>query len=303
MSRWIHSIAGLGLIAISLSGMVGSAIRSSDSAAPIAASSPASPSPTASTIHYAIHSLPNSQVHTLLIPPGSFTVTPAVAATTQPLAAFVEQHTLAALNGGFFDPQNQQTTSYVVSQGQLVADPAQNERLVHNPDLAAYLDKILNRTEFRRYQCGQALQYDIAQHREPPPDGCVLLDALGAGPRLLPDLTLEQEGFTATDAHGTVIRDAIGSSQPNARTAIGITAKGEILWMMAAQQPRVTPSGASLPELANLMKTLGAVEAMNLDGGSSSALFYEGTTIHGKFDAQGNPVERPIKSVLLLEEL
>lgn len=301
MSRWITQIAWFGLIAASFGGIVGSlALR--HSASTVASAPVSSPASTPATIRYTVHSLPKSQVHTLLIPPVSFTVTPAVAVETASLASFVQQHdAIAALNGGFFDPQNQLSTSYVVLQGQIAADPTQNERLINNPDLSLYLDKILNRTEFRRYQCGEAVRYDIAQHREPSPTGCELLDALGAGPRLLPALTLEPEGFTATDANGTVIRDALGSNQPNARTAIGITTTGNILWVMAAQQPGVTGSGVSLPELADFMKTLGAVEAMNLDGGSSSSLFYEGTTVYGKLDEQGNPIQRPVKSVLLLK--
>lgn len=299
MSRWITPITGLCLIAASLGAIAGAlAIRSGHSSSTIAST----PVSTPATIRYTVHSLPRSQVHTLLIPPRAFTVTPAVAAETTSLETFVQQHNaIAALNGGFFDPQNQLSTSYVVLQGQLVADPTQNERLINNPDLAPYLDKILDRTEFRRYQCGQTVKYDIALHSESVPQSCVLLDALGAGPRLLPELTLEPEGFTATDTNGTVIRDALGSSQPNARTAIGITTEGSILWVMAAQQPGLSSSGLSLPELADLMKTLGAVEAMNLDGGSSSALFYEGTTIHGKIDGQGNLIKRPVKSVLLLK--
>lgn len=262
----------------------------------------ASPSSSRSvTPQYTVTSLSTSEVHVLRIPTGLYEVVPAVVAETADLNTFAQQHNaIAVLNGGFFDPQNQQSTSYVTIQGQLVADPRQNERLINNPDLAPYMAKILNRSELRRYQCNQTQRYAIALHSEPVPAGCELLDALGAGPQLLPELTSEQEGFTATDATGTVIRDALGSSQPNARTAVGITQTGDLLWVMAAQKPGVNPSGLSLPEMAEFLQTLGAKAALNLDGGSSSALFYAGTTVHGKLDAEGNPVMRPVKSVLLL---
>ena len=228
---------------------------------------------------------------------------PAISPETASLQTFIQQHrAIAAINGGFFDPQNQQSTSYVMLQGNWVADPTQNQRLMENPDLAPYLDKILNRSEFRRYQCG-SLRYAIARRQEAVPSGCRLLDALGAGPQLLPELTLEQEGFTAKDAEGNVIRDALGSSQPNARSAVGITADGSLLWVMVAQKPDVTPSGLSLPELAAWMKRQGAEAALNLDGGSSSALIYKQQSIHGKLDSDGTPIQRPVKSVLLLAPL
>lgn len=258
--------------------------------------------PEAATFRYQVHALPTSEVHTVEIPAGSqFVVTPAIAAETAPLEAFAQNGVVAILNGGFFDPQNQQSTSYVVQNQQIVGDPTENERLMQNPDLTPYLDKILDRAEFRRYQCGSLQRYDIALHSQPAPEGCQLIDALGAGPRLLPELTSEQEGFTATDANGVVIRDALGSTQPNARTAIGITPDGGLLWVMAAQKPGLPNSGLSLPELATFMQRQGIEKAMNLDGGSSSALFYVGKTIHGKIDAEGNPVARPVKSVLLLQ--
>ncbi len=206
---------------------------------------------------------------------------------------------IAALNGGFFDPVNAKSISYLIQQGKLVADPKQNERLTGNPALAPYLSQIFNRTEFRRERCGSKDQYRIVLHRDPPQLNCQLVDALGGGPRLLPDITLEQEGFRAT-ANGNVIRDAIGSDQPNARTAIGMTSNGTLVWVMVAQKSNIASSGLTLEALADFMKTLGIEQAMNLDGGSSSALYYQGKTIYGKIDDSGQPVQRPVKSVLLV---
>ncbi len=263
---------------------------------------PAIPAPSA-TIRYQVHNLPRSKVYTVLIPASKFAIVPAINPATASLEEFAQpQQSVAAINGGFFDPQNQQSTSYVVQQGQQVGDPTQNQRLIGNPDLAPYLGQILDRSEFRRYQCEQTqIRYAIARHSAEVPAGCRLLDALGAGPQLLPELTLQQEGFTATDADGNLIRDALGSSQPNARSAVGITAAGDILLAMAAQKPEVSPSGLSLPELAAFLNSQGAKTALNLDGGSSSALFYNQQTVYGKLDASGAPIQRPVKSVLLVK--
>lgn len=255
-------------------------------------------------IRYESYTLPSSLVHTLLIPAQSrFVVTAALSEQLDNLENFAQKHrAVAVLNGGFFDPQNKKSTSYVFLQGKLVADPRLNSRLMNNPDNAPYLDKILNRTEFRRYLCRETVIYGIALHREPPPASCRLVDALGGGPRLLPTLTSHQEGFLDY-SNGKIIRDALGSSQPNARTAIGITRDRSIVWVMVEQLPKApTTSGMSFQALAAFMKTLGVEQAMNLDGGSSSSLYYNGKTFYGKVNKQGNRVRRPVKSVLLVQD-
>lgn len=249
------------------------------------------------TITYQSRQLIHGTAHILSISTKQFRVTPALSASTEPLENFATRDgVIAAINGGFFDPENRQSTSFVGLNGQVVADPRQNNRLMQNPDLVPYLDKILNRSEFRSYQCGTTIAYQIRQHQDPIPAGCRSLSALGGGPRLLPDRTDQAEGFIDR-AKG---RDALGSDQRNARTAIGLTSSSTIIWVMVAQTPDITDSGATLSELAELMKSLGAETAMNLDGGSSSALYYQGKTIYGKLDQTGNPVQRPVKSVFLV---
>jgi exopolysaccharide biosynthesis protein len=258
---------------------------------------------TTAAVTYRVNSTPQAQVHVLRVPPdASFVVTPAVAATTATLTEFVATNgAIAAVNGGFFDPVNQQTTSYITLQNQLVADPAQNDRLVGNPEMQPYLEQILDRSEFRRYQCDQTVQYDITPHSAAIPAGCQLIDALGAGPSLLPDLRLVEEGF-ADVVNGEKVRDALGSDRPNARTAVGILPSGEIVLVMAAQIPDIPDSGLSLPALAEVMAGLGAAKALNLDGGSSSTLYYAGQTVYGKINEAGTHVQRPVKSALLVAE-
>lgn len=296
------TLVGLGMVVLSIS-------RSQPTSAPSSLVLPMSASSSTvmpsleQEVQYKSHILPQGIVHTLLIPAQSrFVVTPALS-ELDTLESFAQKHrAIAALNGGFFDPKNHKSTSYVVLQGKLVADPRQNERLMNNSNLAPYLDKILNRTEFRRYLCGQTVRYDIAPHQEPSPAGCRLVDALGGGPGLLPEMTLVQEGFLDV-SNGKVIRDALGSSQPNARTAVGITHDGGVVWLMVAQKPEApTTSGMSLQALADFMKTLGVEKAVNLDGGSSSSLYYKGKTFYGKVEKAGSLVKRPVKSVLLVQE-
>lgn len=256
-------------------------------------------------LHYQTYFRAQSVVHTLLIPADSrYVLTPALAPGLATLESLAQQHrAVAALNGGYFDPVNQQSTSFVVLQSELAADPRQNQRLINNPELAPYLEQILNRTEFRRYQCSPLIRYEITLHTAPVPKDCQLVSALGGGPRLLPEITLVSEGFLAFN-QGQVIRDPLASSQPNARSAVGITHDGSILWVMVAQKPEdPLASGMSLQALAALMETLGAETAMSLDGGSSAAFYYHGKTWSGKVGATGQPIVRSLKSVLLLQDL
>ncbi|MBD2245377.1 phosphodiester glycosidase family protein [Nostoc sp. FACHB-888] len=291
----MRKIKLLGLVLISLAMVLWLNFRFSTPSISTVASSPPK------TIRYFKRTLPQSIAHILLIPANSrFLVTPALSQKVATVEEFAEKHqALAILNAGFFDPANQKSTSYVILQGKLVANPKENDRLVNNPNLKSYLSQIFNRTEFRRYSCGQTVRYDIALHNASQPAGCRLVDAIGAGPSLLPKLTLEKEGFVDNANK----RDALGSNQPNARTAVGITRDGSVVLVMVAQKPSASAnSGVSLPALADFMKTLGADKAMNLDGGSSSSLYYNGKTFYGKVDLEGNPIKRPVKSVLLVQE-
>ncbi len=249
-------------------------------------------------IEYESRVLASGVAHIVKIPANSeYLVTPTISDKLNTVEEFALHHkAIAVINAGYFDPVNQKSTSYITLQGNKVADPKLNERLVNNPKLKSYLPKILNRTEFRRLSCDSKIQYEIALHEDKTVPNCQIIDAIGAGSRLLPELTLVQEGFV----DNTNNRDAIGSTQLNARSAVGITEDGSIILVMLAQKTE-TPSGISLPALADLMKNLGANSAMNLDGGSSSSLYYNGTTYNGKIDRQGKSTIRPVKSVLLVK--
>lgn len=256
-----------------------------------------------SEIRYDTYQRTQNTIYTVTIPPDRYAVIPAVAGELTYLTDFVrESQAIAAINGGYFDPQNHKTTSHIVRQGTIVADPRTNERLIDNPDLKPYLGKILNRAEFRRYLCGETIEYDIVLHSAPIPNRCQLQDAIGGGPTLLPEDTSVAEGFTAYQ-DGKLIRDAVGSNSLNARSAIGITQDDRLVLAMVAQQADApTNSGISLSDLANFLATLNVTKAMNLDGGSSAAIYFQNNIVYGKVDREGNRVKRPIKSVLLVTE-
>jgi Phosphodiester glycosidase len=296
MQKWLRrgALTGLGF----LLGACSQALPFTSSPTPTASL----PSPEPAKIEYKVKALPHSIVHTLTIPAKSdYTVVPEVAQGVETLDSFAQKSgAIAVINGGFFDPNNQKSTSSVIGQGRQLALPEDNDRLMNNPDLLPYLDKILNRSELRRYRCGAISRYDVTLRQAAPPGDCQLEYSLGAGPQLLPTLLLEEEGFLATQGN-TVIRDALGSRKRNARSAVGITAEGGLVWVMVAQKPdSPQASGMTLAELADFLKSLKVEKAINLDGGSSSALYYNGETLLGKRDELGQAIERPVKSALMV---
>ena len=63
-------------------------------------------------------------------------------------------------------------------------------------------------------------------------------------------------------------------SNKHARTAVGILPNGN--WIFVVVDKTAHFEGMTIYELAELMQWLGCVHALNLDGGGSSTLIYEG---------------------------
>ncbi|PZD71359.1 hypothetical protein C1752_06638 [Acaryochloris thomasi RCC1774] len=272
-------------------------------APPHAAPVPKIASTEAQELEYRVYEQPQAIIHTLKVPNNRrYRMNTAASDQLVTVEGFAQKYqAVAVINGGFFDPVNQQTTSYILVNGETVEDPSQNKRLTKNPDLSPYLAKILNRSELRQYQCGDVTRYEITFHDSAVSEGCNLKFALGGGPQLLPQQTLIEEGFLDY-ADGAVTRDPLGSRQRNARSAVGLTEKG-LLWVMVAQkQQSSAATGMSFDELSTFMKQLGATQAINLDGGTSSSLFYQNKVYTGKSDSSGEPILRPVKSVLMLQD-
>lgn len=111
---------------------------------------------------------------------------------------------------------------------------------------------------------------------------------LGGGPLLLKagqiNVTAQAEKFQPDIAQGRA-----------PRTALGLKPNGDIL-LIVVDGRQQNSRGLSLQELASLMKEKGAVEAMNFDGGGSSALVVKNKLINSPSDGH----ERPVATALLL---
>jgi TolB protein len=81
----------------------------------------------------------------------------------------------------------------------------------------------------------------------------------------------------------------------NPRTAVGINIRGRVLLVTVDGRSR-TSVGMSLVEEARLMRHLGAVEAMNLDGGGSTTMVVHGIVVNHPSDGR----ERGVTSSILV---
>ncbi len=76
------------------------------------------------------------------------------------------------------------------------------------------------------------------------------------------------------------------SAERHARTIAGVDRRGRLILVTADGVPGIS-EGLALTEEAELMQSLGAVDAMNLDGGGSTSFVLGGQTINHPSDATG----------------
>jgi exopolysaccharide biosynthesis protein len=99
---------------------------------------------------------------------------------------------------------------------------------------------------------------------------------------------LQGKPFNAVSGDRVIIKGGkqvpnLAANIPNPRTALGLTknGKGLILMVVDGRQPGYS-EGVNFPDLVQLMLSYGAYDAINMDGGSSSAMVIQGR--------DGNPV-------------
>ncbi len=116
-----------------------------------------------------------------------------------------------------------------------------------------------------------------------------LLMGLGGGPTLVKNgavrITHDEEVFFGSGIDWT-------NQRP--RTAVGYTQDGKLI-MLVAEGGRLQSSGATLQQLAQIMLSLGAVEAMNLDGGGSTTMAVNGALFNRP---NGGTSQRSVPSIL-----
>ena len=97
-------------------------------------------------------------------------------------------------------------------------------------------------------------------------------------------------------ADGQITEDSLKSSGLNPRTAIGQRSDGAIL-LMVIDGRQIISLGATYKDVAEVMLRYGAVNACNLDGGSSTLMWYGGDYINNCASVIGI---RPVPSTFLV---
>lgn len=115
--------------------------------------------------------------------------------------------------------------------------------------------------------------------------------AVGGGPVLLQDGQIKITNNEELKFTGKAINDK------HPRTAIGYTANGKMIVLVVEGRNLGKAEGADLIQLANILKDLGCIEALNLDGGGSSCMLINGKETIKPSDKEG---QRPVPAVLVL---
>ncbi|MDP0499872.1 MAG: phosphodiester glycosidase family protein [Verrucomicrobiota bacterium JB022] len=221
--------------------------------------------------------------------------------TPAELAATADELTYVVSNGSFFNTSNGTSLNILLDDGVLVndggyTDPRTWGMFVRDADGA--LDTLWgypaqNDLVLGFPQPNQNLS--VQPHVELDGEGNVLsivpsngfvgtfTEAIAARPVLI------DNGVKTTTAQWD--REGVGASgsftDRNPRTVIGVTADNKLILMVIDGRQAEHSAGASLYELQDIMLGVGAVEALNLDGGGSSSLAIFDETVTQPSDLEG----------------
>lgn len=125
------------------------------------------------------------------------------------------------------------------------------------------------------------------------------IDAINGGSRLLRnggvEITAFAEGFHWQENPEFYYRFGI---RRNPCTLAGVTASGKLLLVTVDGRRPGWSVGASFRESALIMRSLGAIDAVNLDGGGSTTLSINQQLVNRLSDATG---ERPIADAIIVQ--
>ena len=115
---------------------------------------------------------------------------------------------------------------------------------------------------------------------------------VGGWPRILRDG--KNVAADAPTVEGTISRNA---EMRHPRTAIGFSRDSSMLYLLTVDGRSQKSVGMTLVELADLMKRVGAWQAMNFDGGGSTTMVINGTLVNVPSDSAG---ERAVGNALMV---
>jgi hypothetical protein len=115
---------------------------------------------------------------------------------------------------------------------------------------------------------------------------------IGGWPQILRD-GRNVVGEAAT-VEGTISRNA---EMRHPRTAVGFSRDSTMLYLLTVDGRSESSGGMTLGELADMMRKLGAWQAMNFDGGGSTTMVIDGLLVNKPSDKEG---ERAVGNALII---
>lgn len=195
------------------------------------------------------------------------------------------------VNAGYFDVKNGKSVSYIVVNNELISAPKDNPELTESLKQEGRLEKVLSRGELRILETKRhKLKFDIAYHNEPIEKKYKAKHILQAGPILLPQMDLAQEGFVIYDDDMVKFQSA-DILKRRERTAIGL--KGKYFYIVIFTKDNKVDAKEMRDYLLDELKL---DKALAFDGGLSTAINYKDISIGslGKY-------QRKVKSFLVIE--
>ncbi len=189
-----------------------------------------------------------------------------VTATTSEIAG--STGAILAINGDYYGTQEK---GYVVRDGVIYRDTAKNGQ----EDLVIYSDG-----SFGFITEGEVTAQELVESGAE--------QVLSFGPALVTDGQISV-------SEGEEVGKAMAS---NPRTAIAQTADGKYLFVVADGRTDES-AGLSLSQLADVLQSLGAVNAYNLDGGGSSTMVFNGNVINNPTTG-GRIKERSVSDIVYI---
>jgi hypothetical protein len=115
---------------------------------------------------------------------------------------------------------------------------------------------------------------------------------IGGWPQILRDG--QNVAAMSATTEGTISRNA---EARHPRTAVAMSRDGHTLWLYVVDGRSTASVGMTLVELADRLRALGAWQALNFDGGGSTAMIVNGRLVNAPSDATG---ERAVGNALVL---
>jgi len=199
------------------------------------------------------------------------------------------------VNGGFFNIKTGDPISTVIIDGARTESIFDNLPLVQALNKQNRIDNVINRCELRILENDNGeLVFDIQNHFAPVQQGMKIKHSLQAGPMILPELKLEEEGFIKYK-NKKAVNLAADVLKRRERTIVGLKKgllnKEDLYIIIFTKDNKI-----ALNEARDYCLALGLDKAMAFDGGASTSINYKDIEIYSATDNQ-----RKVKSFLVIE--